>query len=281
MSCNRLARNNLVEGIAYRMRNGIKEGTTYAYYGASDFEHALRKKTQQADYFRLRGLTQGRALAAKTAALSQYKRFLVAVGSKRVDRVDKVITIGLKQRMGIGALTAQYMKAALMMYRPKSFEEEDYARGVLLLKLGGDRIAEIAHRCLATPGISTLRSKIQVPAVIPSPGKPTVEEVSKNVANTFTGLEEILKPTGGPKNRHAVLMFDELATEKRIRWDSKTNKFLGICREHGHKVSLDFGGDKDMEQLFESLDDGEIHHAAEVRRFGSICSRDQGTDRGN
>ena len=30
-----------------------------------------------------------------------------------------------------------------------------------------------------------------------------------------------------------VLMFDELATEKRIRWDPKTNCFLGLCRVLG------------------------------------------------
>ena len=64
---------------------------------------------------------------------------------------------------------------------------------------------------------------------------------------------------------HAVIMFDELATEKRIRWDSKTNFFLGICRQHAHKASTEFVNEEDMEELFRNLDDGVLHYAAEVR----------------
>jgi hypothetical protein len=45
-------------------------------------------------------------------------------------------------------------------------------------------------------------------------------------------------------------MFNELATEKRIRWDSKTNHFLGICREHVHNTSTEFVNKDDMEELF-------------------------------
>lgn len=64
---------------------------------------------------------------------------------------------------------------------------------------------------------------------------------------------------------HAVVMFDELATEKRIRWDPKTNYFLSICRQHVHKTSMEFVNEGDMEELFWKLDDGEIHYTGEVR----------------
>ena len=39
---------------------------------------------------------------------------------------------------------------------------------------------------------------------------------------------------------HGILMFDELVIEKQPRWDDKSNKFLGVCREHGHVTNLDF-----------------------------------------
>jgi hypothetical protein len=64
---------------------------------------------------------------------------------------------------------------------------------------------------------------------------------------------------------HAVLMFDELALEKRIRWDPKLNCFLGVCREHAHKASMEFINEGDAEELFEKLDNGDIHYATEVR----------------
>ncbi|KJA12558.1 hypothetical protein HYPSUDRAFT_1096618, partial [Hypholoma sublateritium FD-334 SS-4] len=61
-----------------------------------------------------------------------------------------------------------------------------------------------------------------------------------------------------------VLMVDEIATEKRIRWDDQTNHFLGVCRQHGKATSLDFNTVEDMIELFDCLDKGEVHYAAEA-----------------
>jgi hypothetical protein len=66
---------------------------------------------------------------------------------------------------------------------------------------------------------------------------------------------------------HTVLMFDKIATEKRICWDSKTNYFLGLCREHAHNIATEFINEDDMEELFRGLDDGLVHHVGEVRTF--------------
>ncbi|KAJ7753176.1 hypothetical protein B0H16DRAFT_1317014, partial [Mycena metata] len=52
---------------------------------------------------------------------------------------------------------------------------------------------------------------------------------------------------------HQILMFDELALEQRIRWENKQNNFLGVCREHAHRASLQFNGEQDLEELFRVL----------------------------
>ena len=74
---------------------------------------------------------------------------------------------------------------------------------------------------------------------------------------------------------HAVVMFDEIAAEKRMRWDPKTNHFLGVCRQHAHKTSMEFINEGDLEELFRCLEDGDIHYVAEVRKWfrGEICFR--------
>lgn len=61
-------------------------------------------------------------------------------------------------------------------------------------------------------------------------------------------------------------MFDEIATEKHLHWDPKTNYFLGFCREHAHKTSIEFINEEDLEEAFQSLDKGEpgeVHYAGE------------------
>jgi hypothetical protein len=66
-------------------------------------------------------------------------------------------------------------------------------------------------------------------------------------------------------------MFDELATEKRIRWDPKTNYFLGVCRQHAYRTSMEFINEGDLEEMFrhiESVDENEkVHYASEVRHW--------------
>lgn len=60
-------------------------------------------------------------------------------------------------------------------------------------------------------------------------------------------------------------MLDELATERRLRYDALTNMILGLCHEHGHKTSLEFINKDDVKEIFHLLDEGEVHYASEVR----------------
>jgi hypothetical protein len=64
---------------------------------------------------------------------------------------------------------------------------------------------------------------------------------------------------------HAIIMFDELSTEKRPRWDDKSNKILSVCREHGRDTSLEFTSEEDLQALWENLGCGKIHLVHEVR----------------
>lgn len=68
-------------------------------------------------------------------------------------------------------------------------------------------------------------------------------------------------------------MLDEIALEKRIRWDPTTNHFLGVCRQHAHNVGLEFNGEADLDELMDALEkkilvrgkeDSLVHNAAVV-----------------
>ena len=145
-------------------------------------------------------------------------------------------------------------------------EEEDM-KALLLWKLGGNRVAEINHRANDAPSISYLRTRSTVPSIVPSHKQPTVDEVRANVEATFDGVLEVIHSQNRSKFVHTVLMFNELATEKRVCWDPKTNYFLGLCREHAHNTAMEFTNEGDMEELFQTLDDGKVHHAGEVRNL--------------
>jgi hypothetical protein len=263
--CRQLIKNKTLENILMRMEDGIHENAGFAYHGFSGLQEILRRKSQQTEFYRLHGLNQARKLLAKATALSDQKRLVMAIASGRASRVDRLISIGLRQKKGARGLLASYMAAAEGYYNPKSFTEEEDMKALLLWKLGGNRVAEINHRANNAPSISYLRTRSTVPLIIPSHKQPTANEVTKNVKATFDGVLEVIHSQNRSKFIHTVLMFDELATEKRVRWDPKTNYFLGLCREHAHNTATEFTNEGDLEELFQRLDEGKVHHAGEVR----------------
>ena len=152
-------------------------------------------------------------------------------------------------------------KAAEGTYHPKGFDEEDDLQALLFLCLGGTCVADIAHHIFGTPSVSTVRRRTTVPQILSSPSFPTRYEMEHNIAATFDCLLDIVEQN----KHHAVIMFDEISIEKRPRWDDKSNKILGVCREHGRDTSLEFTSEDDLQTLWDELARGKIHFAYEVR----------------
>jgi hypothetical protein len=140
--------------------------------------------------------------------------------------------------------------------------------GLLAWRLRENRLAHINHCSRDDLSLTYLRRISFTAPIISSHAQPTVLEVSTNVSATFSNVLEIIQSQ--IPVLHTVVAFDEIATEKRARWDPKTNFFLGICCQHGHQTSLEFNNKGDMQEVFRCLDDGEIHYAAEVQVLSHV-----------
>ena len=111
--------------------------------------------------------------------------------------------------------------------------------------------------------------------LIVSTAQPTVQEIGANIQACEEMREAYYnKIPSNEQNEseivHQVLMLDEIAMEKQPRWDDKTNMFMGICREHGHEIPLEFCNEADLDLLCDALDQGRVHLASEVRNLRSI-----------
>ncbi|KAJ7498368.1 hypothetical protein B0H11DRAFT_1909401 [Mycena galericulata] len=233
------------------------------YYSQGD------KKIDQTRSLKLTKLNVVRKLLGKMAALDDHKQFVMAIASGRVERVAQLVQACLNNGVGIRGLLERYQSACQMVYNPKGFTEDDTMLGLLILRLGGARLAGIVHRAKGLPGLSTLRKHTVIRPLRASPGMPTVQEIEDNI-DAFAEAEP--ESTGVPVIVHRILMMDEIAVEQRPRWDDKTNMILGACRECSHKVSLELNTADDLEVFFNALDDGEIHLACEatVAAFGAL-----------
>ncbi|KAJ6591766.1 hypothetical protein DFH09DRAFT_1073628 [Mycena vulgaris] len=260
-ACADLPKQPTLEGILDRAKDGVHENANYAYHSVSGLIELIRRKNKRIKELCVRGFNAARRIARQAGSLTDHKRFVRAIGSGKVENVDWLVRVQLGRKQGIRGLLSTYNEAAAGVYHPKSYTEKDDLRGILLWKLAGNRVADFAHRAFGIPSRTTLQKQTTVPLIVPSPGKPQVSEVAQNVGACFEGLTDVLAEK---KPKHVVLMYDEIATEKRVRWDPKTNNFLGVCREHGNKVSLQFNGEQDLEELFRAKEEDKVHFAGEV-----------------
>ena len=266
-----------------RIRNGTHENTPLIYHGVGGLVEATRRKTEQVRQLQLTKLNASRKLLGKAAALDDHKEWIMALASNHVDRIAPLVQAGLKNNCGVKTLIYKYGCAAEKLYKPRGYSSEDLMRSIVMLRLGGARVAEFAHRSLSLPSITTIRRNTVLRPLIVSPSAPTMAEIEENILSCYTGLTGITEGISNSRTGvssvsnsctssgglvHQVLMFDELAIEQRIRWDDSSNKFLGICREHGHKISLDFTSEMELNILCDAIGNHEVHLASEATVAG-------------
>ena len=265
-SCKSIRTNEHFESIVDRINVGIHLNSTLAYQPIDGLVQLVRKKNEQIEAMHLTKLNDDRKLQTRNASLADHKQWILAVASGRVDRVAALVQAGLKRQVGVKSLLMQYERAAVKLYKPKGYTNEDIMRSIVMLRLAGSRVAEFAHRSMSLPSPTTARRNAVVSPLQVSFGKPTIREAEENIFSFLGPLADV-ESLDGSKIKHQVFVLDELAIEKRPRWDDRTNMFLGACREHSHKVPLEFVSEKELEIFCNALDKGEIHAACEVSYF--------------
>ena len=268
--CDNLGNDEYLRKIVGRLMNGVHENSALVFHGVGGLIEIAHRKTQTIDLLRLRRLNDFKKLVGKEGAIDMHKQMLLAISSQRIPCVDRVLHSEFCCGASIYTILELIKKAAEGTYHPKGFDEEDDLQALLFLRLGGARVADVAHRIFGTPGLTTTRTRTIIPQILASPSFPMPYEIERNIAASFKPICDILKqPTH--KGLHAVIMFDEISIEAHPRWDDKTNKFLGVCREHGRDTSLEFTNEEDLQALWEELQCGNIHLAHEVRVHVCVC----------
>ncbi|KAK0223852.1 hypothetical protein IW262DRAFT_1547431 [Armillaria fumosa] len=260
-SCKTLEGGGLLVGVQHRMKNGTHPNARLGYHGIGALQRIIRKQQKSIRALRLQDLGSTRRLKTIRAALDRHKLWMTTIASGEIERVDRLARIGLKRGAGIREMLLMYDRAAKKEYRPCSYTEEDYMRTLLLWRLGGQRIGNVAHKALSLPAVNTVRPRSLVPMIEASPGIPQLTTIQKNVRSSFAAITETLQ-----KKRivHQSVMFDEIKCELRARWNPRTNYILGICREHGERVSLQFKSENEASLLKEALEEDQVHLATEA-----------------
>ncbi|KZW01373.1 hypothetical protein EXIGLDRAFT_603114, partial [Exidia glandulosa HHB12029] len=231
-------------------------------------EQVVERKDEALDRLRFTKLSQAKKLLRRARALEEHKKFVLAVASGKVTRIHALVRMALRRKSSISQILVLIDKAIAQLYSPKSYEEADFLRGLLFLRLGGARVAELAHRTLGTPAVSTLRKSALTKPLRPSVGSPTIEDVQYNVDVSFP-----LRQGDSDAPMQFVLMLDELKITDCCRWCPHTNKILGLCREHSHGITVDFETINEVQLICDALNEDKVHFATEatVAALGALC----------
>lgn len=268
--CGELKSNSVLQGIQDRIVNGVKAHSPHTLHGAGGLSEVIRRKDNVIDQLRLTGLNGARHLISIEGALDITKQILIAAsnGSGNARRLSVAIRNAFARNLGLHAILELVKSTVKGTHNPKSFDEEDDAQGWLMLLLGGQRVADIAHRAFGTPATSTLRQRNPMPRLLLSPSTPTSTEIERNIDACFEALSSLLM--SGPI-LHAILMYDEIATEKRPRYDDETNRIVGGSREDGAAASVEYRSAEDLDTYMDDVERGEVRLASEVRTRHNKC----------
>ena len=265
-----------------RIWHGTHENVPLMYHGVGTLITIACRKANHIKQLCMSKLNDSQKLLVKAGTLDDHKQWVVAVASRRVDRVASLVQASLKHQVGIEALIQQYEHVAEKLYKPKGYTHEDIKQSIVLLCLGGARMAQFTHLSLALPSLTTIRRQTVLPALVVSPSTPTVADVESNIISCSSSFSYVAGACSGgnaldsdlwpPSENivHQVLMLDELAVERRVRWDDLHNKFQGTCREHNHKIPLDFTSERELNILCKAVQNEEVHLATEVRQVYSM-----------
>jgi hypothetical protein len=109
--------------------------------------------------------------------------------------------------------------------------------------------------------MTTFRNRSNIPSIVPSHSIPDVNEIQKSTVEHRRMLREYrrcftVQELSSRWVVHQVLMVDQIATEEELNGTQDSNFCLGVCREHGKNISLEFNNEIDVEErLLKSLDD--------------------------
>ncbi|KAJ7754917.1 hypothetical protein B0H14DRAFT_2540801 [Mycena olivaceomarginata] len=238
-----------------------KAKTNLAYYSTNGLVQKIREGQRSVRALRLVRVNDGKKIASRTRALALHKQWVAAVASGKVLRVDRLAATHLNHKVGIAGLMKHWFNASKHIYKPLNYTQEDYLRGLLIWRLGGARLAGIAHRALDLPSVSTLRRHSIVPNLVTSSTHPKPAEIEANLRASFKEIEERIGTEGVV---HQILMVDELKVEERLRWDPNTNVVLGLCREHSAGLSLEFVSENEPKLILNELRANKTHLAVEA-----------------
>ncbi|KAJ6598761.1 hypothetical protein B0H10DRAFT_1671495, partial [Mycena sp. CBHHK59/15] len=92
-ACADLPKEATLQGILDRAKDGIHEKSNYAYHSFAGLIELLHRKNKRIQELRVRGFNAAKRIARQARSLTDHKRFVQAIGSGKVENVDRLVRV--------------------------------------------------------------------------------------------------------------------------------------------------------------------------------------------
>ncbi|KDQ49796.1 hypothetical protein JAAARDRAFT_200549 [Jaapia argillacea MUCL 33604] len=149
-------------------------------------------------------------LALKRNRLTTSRRFLMAVATGDMPRLQQLIRQAMKEGAGLSQIISKIEDSILGIYQARGYEGVDFDVAI------------------------TLRHHSTFTQIMPSPGVPTPFEILFNIREIFLPR---VKTLGDVVRSGMSLFWDEVSQEEQACYLPYLDKAGGFCREHIHQIS--------------------------------------------
>jgi len=126
-------------------------GTPHSKMSYAQIGFLARSYREQRDEIRLNNLNMGKKVASMTALMDNHKRLLQAIAHNDVPRTSQLLRACLKHVDSVQSMISKFSDALDGLCRAKQFTSLDVDIGILILRIGWQRLCRTLHAALATP----------------------------------------------------------------------------------------------------------------------------------
>ncbi|KAI4525518.1 hypothetical protein K525DRAFT_191432, partial [Schizophyllum commune Loenen D] len=202
-----------------------------------------------------------------------YERIIDTIIDDAPPAVPRILRTSRNHGDGLPGTLKRLEAAASGLYTPRGYTADDIDLGVVLYELGGKGAVYAAnHSHLATPAIQTIERHRRPFYIRVSVGEPKVREVKANIATTAPLRRSDVDIGRSLRRMGFSLDFDELTSDGRPVYLSRTDQIGGTCREHsGCLPTLTVGDDiQNVKNAADAVRKGEVHIGKEFT-IAAIC----------
>ncbi|KAI0027276.1 hypothetical protein K488DRAFT_91062 [Vararia minispora EC-137] len=257
--CKDLEGDTVISNIIKCAHDGVSEGTQFQYLGMGHLVAITRKKNNTIAELRLKRLNSTRRVDKLVGAVELHKELIVTMSCQKVQRVDTVLRAGFRCKAGLKSILEMIKLAGAGLYCTQGYTAEEELHALLLYRLGGARVLNIAHQVSGMLSTSTIHHHISLVSIIPSATHPTCAEAEANVMAAFKPVRQVIEAAAEgdvteARVLHGALLIDEIAVMKRLRYDDRTNKIISLCRDCEVGEGREFVSEKDLDVLFDDIE---------------------------